>query len=169
MTLDALTFGSMLFGMAFGIHVAWWRIARPADDFRALAVSFFVLPAILSAMALAAGIGVTTAREAVAAVLVTIAAGAIYIMYYPAAQAASPSMLLVLEIHRGARRGGTTRAELNAAFDNELLCRQSIANLVHEHFADEAKGKLTVAPRGEFLLRMLNTWRGLLGLRYGSG
>lgn len=169
MTFLAILLGSILFVAGFAVHVVWWRTARPADDFRALALSLFVLPAVLATAVLLLAPGVVTVRETIGAVLVTIAIGAIYIMYYPAAQAASPSMLLVLEISRSASSGGATRESLRTAFDNELLCRQSIDNLVHEHFASDSGGKLSVAPRGTFLLQMLNNWRKLLGLKFGSG
>lgn len=169
MTFWAILLGLALFFIGFIVHVVWWRVARPNDDIRALILSFFVGPAVLAALQFILLPDYGSLRETVAAVMVTVAIGAFYIMWYPAAQAASPTMLLVLQVARAASDGGATRTALRAAFDDELLCRQSISNLVHEHFAEERNGKLLVAARGAFLLRMLNTWRGLLGLKYGSG
>ena len=169
MTFWAIFLGLILFFSGFTFHVIWWRIARPHDDIRALILSFLVGPAVLAGLQFFFMPGYGSLRETIAAVLVTVAIGAFYIMWYPAAQAASPTMLLVLQVAGAAKDGGATRTALRAAFDDELLCRQSISNLVHEHFAEEREGKLFVAARGAFLLRMLNTWRGLLGLKYGSG
>jgi hypothetical protein len=169
MTLLAILFGILLFVACFVPHVLWWRFSRPADDIRALVLCFIVMPSIASPAALFLLPGALTAREAGAGLMVAFAIGAFYIMWYPAAQAASPTMLLVLQVVRSASAGGATRASLNEAFDNELLCRQSIANLVHQHFADERDGKLQIAPRGAALLSMLNAWRRFLGLKYGSG
>ena len=169
MTLLAILFGVVLFFLGFAVHVAWWRMSRPADDIRALLLSFILGPLILAIIPPVLSPQYLSWRETLAAMMVAVAIGAFYIMWYPAAQAASPTMLLVLEVARAASGGGATRERLREAFNDELLCRQSIANLVHEQFAEERNGNLTVAPRGAFLLRMLNTWRGFLGLKYGSG
>jgi hypothetical protein len=169
MTFEALLCGCLVFAIGFAAHVCWWRLARPADDFRALGLCLLLLPVLLAAAFPLVWPQLLSLREAVAAGLAAIAIGAIYIMYYPAAQAASPTMLLVLQIGRSAPLGGVSRASLRETFDNEILCRQSVANLVHEHFAGERDGKLFLAARGLFLLRMLNTWRSYLGLKYGSG
>jgi hypothetical protein len=169
MTWTALFFGFALFCAGFLVQVVLWRVKRPRDDFRALAVCLFVLPAAGGILVCLAGLlpGVTL-RETLAGLAVTVALGAVYIMYYPAAQAASPTMLLVIKIGR-AGRTGITRAKLLKAFDDGLLSRQGIENLVHERFAKERDGKLVAAPRGVFLLRMLDSWRGFLGLKQGRG
>lgn len=170
MTFLAIFAGLFLFTIGFVMHVIWWRVSRPQDDFRALAISFFVLPAIMTGVGACGSIPAAELelREWLSAYVLNLMVSATYIMYYPAAQAASPTMLLVLEIAR-ASKVGATRERIRNAFDSELLCRQGIDNLVHERFADEENGKLAVAQRGAFLLRMLNTWRGILGLKYGSG
>jgi hypothetical protein len=169
MTWTALFFGFALFFAGCLVHIVLWRVKRPRDDFRGLAVCLLVLPGAGGILICLAGLlPAVTLRETLAGMAVTVALGASYIMYYPAAQAASPTMLVVIKIGR-AGRTGITRAQLLKAFDDGLLCRQSIENLVHERFADERDGKLVVAPRGVFLLRMLGSWRGFLGLKQGEG
>jgi hypothetical protein len=168
MTFKAIALGFFLFQIGFVIHVLWWRLSRPLDDFRALVLCFLAGPAG-SAILLSPLLGqLFSAREIFATVLVTIFFGSTYIMLYPAAQAASPSMLLVLQIAQ-AGPVGELRESLGMVLDSEVLCRKSVDNLVHERFADEVEGNLIIAPRGAFLLKFLTTWRGLLGLEYGSG
>ena len=167
MTFNAILIGLLLFVLGFAIHVAWWRLSRPKDDIRALAACFILFPAILS-IAGNGGTSLLTSREWMAAYLCALLVSATYIMYYPAAQAASPTMLLVLEIARSSKTGAT-RQSIRNAFDSELLCRQGIENLVHEKFAAEENGTLMIAPRGAVLLQFLNNWRRILGLQYGSG
>ena len=168
MTFAAIGWGFVLFLIGFAAHACWWRMARPLDDFRGLVICFLAGP-----VALAAGLwllfpGQGSLRELAGCALVTLFNGAMYIMLYPAAQAASPTMLLVLRI-AGAGTAGETREGLGAVLDGGTLSQKSIDNLVHERFADEVDGKLHIAPRGAFLLKFLTTWRGLLGLEYGSG
>jgi hypothetical protein len=167
MTFNAILAGLLLFAVGFALHVAWWRLSRPHDDIRGLAICFALFPAGLAILG-NFETSVLASREWLAAYLATLMVSATYIMYYPAAQAASPTMLLVLEIAR-AGKSGTTRQSIRNAFDSELLCRQGINNLVHEKFAAEVGGKLSIAPRGAVLLQMLNNWRKILGLKYGSG
>ena len=169
MTFTAIALGSALFCAGFVGHVLWWRYWRPRDDIRALVTSLFVLPTALATGLYAGGIiPALTARETLGAALVILAIGATYIMYYPAAQAASPTMLMVLKIAQSGATG-IKRADLLGAFDEELLCKRGIELLGHERFAEERNGKFQVAPRGAFLLRMLNLWRGALGLSRGQG
>jgi hypothetical protein len=169
MTPTAILLGSGLFCGAFLLHVSWWRLKRPKDDVRALVVCLLLVPALAAILLLFAGtIPGLTIREALASILVTIAVSSTYIMYYPAAQAASPSMLVIMKI-ASARKTGITRRDLLQAFDEDRLCRVGIDNLVHQRFAQEREGRLVVAPRGAVLLRVLTSWRRILGLKHGIG
>ena len=78
MTYWAILCGCVLFLIGFIGHVFWWRVTRPADDFRALALSFFVAPTLFAAAHLLTLPRQTTLRETVASVFVAIAVGAIY-------------------------------------------------------------------------------------------
>lgn len=164
MTFAAIGWGLVLFAAGLAAHVAWWRLARPVDEFRALALSFLAGPA-LGSLAVP---GLAAWRETLGCAAAALLFGAMYIMLYPAAQAASPTMLLVLRI---AAKGtaGETRAALGEALDADTLSRKSIDDMVHGRFADEVDGVLHIAPRGRFLLGFLTRWRRLLGLEYGSG
>lgn len=168
MTFVAAERGLVLFLIGFAVHVCWWRIARPIDDFRGLVACFVVAPVCLGGALWLAFPDYGSARELAGSALATLFSGGIYIMLYPAAQAASPTMLLVLRIAR-AGKAGETRQALGAVLDDATLSRKSIDDLVHERFAAEVDGKLHIAARGAVLLKLLTTWRGLLGLEYGSG
>lgn len=169
MSPTAVLLGLRLFCGAFILHVAWWRLKRPKDDVRGLVICLLLIPAItVGVLVLTGAIPALSVREAVATILVVIAVGSTYIMYYPAAQAASPSMLVILKI-ASRRKTGITRDELLQSFDDDQLCRTGIENLVNERFAEERDGKLTVGPRGAALLHVLTSWRGILGLKRGIG
>lgn len=169
MTFTAIFLGGTLFFLGLAFHICWWRLRRPKDDIRALVASLLILPAVLALGALASqALPSLTGRETVGAILVVFAIGATYIMYYPAAQAASPTMLVVLKIARTGAEG-IREADLLAAFDDDLLCREGIENLAHQRFAQDRNGRLEVAPRGALLLRMLDLWRRALGLNQGRG
>lgn len=164
MTFAAIGWGFALFVAGLAAHVAWWRLSRPVDEFRALALSLLTGPALASL----AAPGLMSWRERAGCATAALIFGGMYIMLYPAAQAASPTMLLVLRI---AAKGpaGETREALREALDADTLSRKSIDDMVYGRFADEVDGVLHIAPRGQFLLRFLTRWRKLLGLEYGSG
>src|SRR5271163_3184521 len=144
MTFRAIVVGLILFLVGLFVQVALWRLRRPRDDFRALALCLFVVPLGIELSLLAAGWKAPlTLREELTALALNVALAAIYIMYYPAAQAASPTMLVVVKIGRAGKKG-ISRVELMSAFDEHLMCRQGIDNLVHEHFADYQNGKLSI-------------------------
>ncbi len=166
MTSAALLWGIGAFLAGWLLHLAWWRVRRPADDLRALVLSVLVLPALAGALA---AIPVQpTLPELLMGYGVLGALGLAYSAWYPAAQAASPTMLIVLQLGHAGQRG-LTATEITAAFDDDQLCRNLIRNLVDERFAVERNGRLYPGPRGHRLLRALGGLRRCIGLKEARG
>jgi hypothetical protein len=152
----------------FIVHVVWWRVRRPKDDVRAL---FLCLVGLPLSLAVARGLvlfGDVLAEDGVAVFVLAAILGGAYILTYPGAQAGSPSMLILLKLAEKSD-GGMTRDELLASFSDADLCDETLASLVNEHFAAHVDGRLTAAPRGQFLVRTCEVWRRVLGLGDGQG
>jgi hypothetical protein len=161
-----ITYWALLVGtgaalVAFGLHVWWWRTARPRDDVRALSLCFLVLPLAVFLCA--------RWPEALAAYCTAACWGVAYILSYPGAQAASPSMLVVLAVAR-AGSAGLPSEQLWPAVGGEGLLADTLHRLTDERFAEvNAEGRLVPAPRGHGLLRVLSAWRAWLNLPDGDG
>ena len=161
--MDPLVFcwGLGSFLAAWCLHAAWWRMARPRDDLKWLAVLLFCSSFVITTWALHADW--LDARSSGFALLLSLALGAAYLFWYPAAQAASPTMLITLLAKR-AGSDGLTEESLRESVSEQALAGESIENLFHERFAFcDAEGRVRLAPRGKRTLRLIRL------LRAGAG
>jgi hypothetical protein len=167
-----LLWGGALFGMGLVVHVIWWRVQRPKDDIAALGICLVLIPAVLL---LSCGGRVwyvgNIANLIVDLILIlglVVSLAAVYIISYPAAQAASPSMLIALRL---ASRGpeGMSVEELRRSLETAELCDETVPRLLDERFAHMQDGRLYLAERGRRLVRICGAWRRLLGLPKGEG
>lgn len=144
------------------VHVVWWRIARPADDLKVLFALMVVGPAVVAAIGAGWLCGPT---QAAFAGLLAAAIGCVYCFWYPAAQAASPTMLIAL-LARRERARGIDLAQLQAALPEDKLVREGIDNLFHEAFAkSDENGRVYLLPRGQRTLAFIQRLRALAGYR----
>ncbi|NBD39205.1 MAG: hypothetical protein GVY10_11615 [Verrucomicrobia bacterium] len=168
MTWASLFLAAGIFIAALAVHVVWWRLHRPSDDLRALAMVMVAAP-----LAVTVGTGLLwggidlsqTAFSAIAAVSLGLA----YLCWYPAAQAASPTMLLTL---LAARKGteGLSREEMEAALPEERLVNESVENLFHERFVRlDPEGRLWLDERGRRTLHVIRFLRRSCGLQDPRG
>ncbi|HWG44316.1 MAG TPA: hypothetical protein VN688_16175 [Gemmataceae bacterium] len=167
-----LLWGGGLFGIGLAIHVLWWRLRRPKDDISALALCLLLLPAAIqftggSWLWYAGSIRhLMVDSFLILGFIVSLAA--VYIISYPAAQAASPTMLVALRL---AQRGeaGMSVKELVASLENADICGETVPRLLDERFACAVEGRLFLAKRGMQMVRVCLAWRYLLGLPEGEG
>ena len=139
------------------VHLAWWRIARPVDDLRALAVCMVLVPAAL--LAATFFLGFTDPVGLLLSLLLAGCLGSAYIFWYPAAQAASPTMLMTVIAARAGDRGCTGEA-FRKQLPEELLSGNSLDSLVGERFASEdMDGRIRLAPRGRRTLVLIRLLR----------
>lgn len=159
--------GPGLFGVAFLVHVLWWRLKRPGDDLKVLALCLCAVP-LLACIGLVFITALKPAELALALVMAW-SAGIAYLFWYPAAQAASPTMLITILAHR-AGSGGISESSLKEAIPEELLAGQSIHNLFAEKFAvEEPAGTIRLAPRGRRTLLLIKRVRRAAGLKEPRG
>lgn len=176
MTLEII--GLSLFTTALGLaaHIGWWRISRPRDDAAVLLLLMGVLPWVLTvAGALAGGwipTGVgdflsTILEVMVPLVLLHTLIAFVYMSCYTAAQAASPTVLIMLACL--GRPEGLTREQLLSTLDDSLLCGDLVEAGLDEKLIATEDERLVLAPRGRFLLKLGRTLRNFLKLHEPVG
>jgi hypothetical protein len=150
-------FGSVMVGWL--VHFFWWRLERPKDDLRALAICMCLLPsAVLTAFFLAGWLG-----GIFLPLLLALALGTAYLFWYPAAQAVSPTMLITLLV-REAGDEGVDEEAIRDAIPEKLLSENLIDNLVEENFARRnLSGILELAGRGKRTLAIIRLLRNAAG------
>ena len=163
MTYFLLIGMSSAFLAGFLFHIVWWRIRRPRDDARALFFCVVAAPALLTSA------GALSSAELLPLVLIFhICTGFTYMGLYTAAQAASPTSLILLFL---GQRGdaGALRALLHETFTTSQLSGDSLEASLNERFLVEDAGGLRLAARGTVLVSSSNLLRGFLGLPEGRG
>jgi len=153
------------------VHIVWWRIKRPADDVLALAVVMGILPLILTFVAsclLPASPGISSVSvldrvvQLGALSIMHLFIALVYMSCYTAAQAASPTVLMVLMAKNSPH--GITKEEIEKHLTDDLVCGNLVQAAIHERFVIETHGVLTMGHRGKLLRRMGRTARKLVGL-----
>lgn len=168
LSLIAVVIGATLAGVV--VHIIWWRIQRPVDDALSLAVIVGVGPLLLSVAATLSRPTLACAPEFSLQYLILLGALAllhglfalVYMSCYTAAQAASPTVLIVLSAAN--TRGGITREELESRLTDDLVCGDLIGAAIDEKFVELKNGQLTIGHRGRGLLAMGRRVRRLAGL-----
>ena len=91
-----------------------------------------------------------------------------YILSYPAAQASSPSLTIMLIIKRSMPQG-VTKEDISSFLRNQSL-ENRISDLISENLVREKKdGRLEATKKGHLLLKMFIFFRKVYGLPVGKG
>ena len=98
-----LCLGAGFFLIAFIVHLAWWHLARPKDDLKVLALCMAAVPVFVTVPLYL--LSPSNPLELLLALIMAWAMGVAYLFWYPAAQAASPTMLITILVHRSGSRG----------------------------------------------------------------
>lgn len=170
MGYNVIAGGLLLFALAIGLHVLVWNVRKPKGHFLGLIAVFFVLPFIIASLAAWAGLvgtGLNLIDWTAVAALHTALAGA-YIMGYPAIQASTPTLAMLLAI--GAKMPeGATYDDVRSSINVDGLMDPRLKDLEVSGFAVESGGVYSITPRGRAFLRPFLIYRKLLGLPTGKG
>jgi hypothetical protein len=150
-------------GVLILIQALIWNIHRPKDDLMVLVQLCVGVLILSSAVVLWKWPSLLSVADLAIAQASYLFLSAAYICWYPAAQAASPTMLIVMQIARTGELG-CAQETLKSTFSEEQLCNASIEDLFGEGFATEDNGIIHLTPRGKRLLkgiRQLRSWVGL--------
>lgn len=168
MPLYILTTGILLCFSCFAVHIILWRLRKPLNDVRVLLVIFFLLPVPFFLLCLLFTRNLWTIEEASLVFVLHYCLSLAYIASYPAAQAHSPSLDIVLKIAR------SPRSELT---DKEIIDSWGGQDFLVDRIADLKTGGLIVCCSdvfrlslpGKMLLMSYRAYRRFLGMPFGRG
>lgn len=168
-----LLYGLITFGICLCIHILLWRLKRPSNDASKLFIIFIIIPVILTVFLLALPDN-SPARmslsplDIIAVLFLHVALSAAYIASYPAAQASSPSLEIILVV-ASVMPEGAKREDLIKYFDDKKLVSNRFEDLVNLKLATEKDGVFVMTPAAKIITGFFVLFRKMLGLRTGGG
>lgn len=177
MSVSVIISAMLVFLACLVVHVALWRVRRPANPPRALIIIFFLLSPLVGVLIyvflprLAADIadGWWAGVAGWAAVyLLHFGLSSAYIMTYPAVEAVSPSLVMALMLGRAGPRG-VARDEIEEFFATDRVLAPRFRDLVDSGLVTESDGSFTLTDRGRALIRFFVVFRKIIGLPAGQG
>jgi hypothetical protein len=109
-----------------------------------------------------------TMPDLISVYLLHFALSGAYIMSYPAVEAVSPSLTILLVV-KTAMPYGLTFDELSRCFDMRGLLNQRIQDLIDARLVVESNSWFRLTCRGDFIAQFFLYLRKLLGLPVGKG
>ena len=165
--LRVFILGAAGFLLAFFIHIAIWRVKKPANEISGLFFIFIALPAIIYALVLLSlGQCFLSRPDIVFSFILEILLSLSYIMTYPAIQAPSPSLRIIWAAH--SIIGGLGMEEVIRIFPKDSLSN-CLDNLKDAGLIYLKEDKVTLSPGGRLLSGGFRWYRRLLGLPNGEG
>lgn len=172
MSFNVIAIPALAFLLCLVIHAAVWRIRYPKNRPAALFLIFMALPlttgaawGLLSSEDILPGPGFGI-EEWLAAALLELAFASAYILTYPAFEALSPSLAIVLLVGSS---GGMKKRELEGFFSDEVLLEPRVKDLLDSNLAGMRQGSLFITAKGRLLAGFFVFMRAFLGLRKGGG
>lgn len=168
--------GTVSFLGSFFIHLELWRTIKPRRQMALLGLIFVLAPAtIYFALFVIAQAtqpsGTWFVRDPFNLSYVFIwhlALSAAYIMSYPAIQAESPSLRILLAI-ADSRPGGLDARELEGLFPPDVLIKERFADLIAENLIQPDGNQYVPTRKGRALTTLFTGYRWLLDLPRGEG
>ena len=174
MTFSILLAGTLIFIGCLCLHIILWRTCHPKKRFIALLCIFILLPMLfiggyagLSRLGFLSAYSMTP-TEWLAIYLFHLAFSSAYILSYPAIEAVSPSLAILL-IVGDSNPNGAVHDDLLHVFDDEIVLEPRIHDLIEAGFIAESNGFFMVTHRGVAFVRCFMLLRRLLGLPIGKG
>ena len=159
--------GVALFLFSLTLHVILWRWRHPQQQILCFLL-LFLLPLPLLALGLYGFYKYFPLGNFLSIGLVHIALCCAYIQTYPACQALSPSLMVLLLVGNAMPRG-MTEGEICARFASEILLENRIQDLLASGFIRETGGQFEITFRGLLLVSPGIVLRKILGLSAGKG
>lgn len=160
--------GLLLSLSCFLLHVIIWRVRRPVNDIKILMYIFLLLPAAVFLLLHLVSPPWFQFDDALLVIILHYCLALAYIASYPAAQAHSPSLDIMLSIARSPKR---------TISENELVSAWKSRNLLGDRIDDLRIGGLiakqgeryTLKTSGSFVLALYRLYRRFLGIPFGEG
>ncbi len=166
MNVAIFWYSFLLFFFCLVLHVAVWRIVHPSRHALVLLAVFFLpLPAFAP---LYTNVLHGAWPDLAAIAVLHIALSCAYIQIYPAAQAFSPTLVMLILAKRSMPQG-LTRAELQSRLNDDFFLGERIKDLLDAGLVGEDQGRLVLTRQGRRLIGFFIAFRASLGLEMGKG
>ncbi|HBR16949.1 MAG: hypothetical protein A3G39_11030 [Deltaproteobacteria bacterium RIFCSPLOWO2_12_FULL_43_16] len=170
-----LTTGIIIFVICLVLHIVIWRWWHPKRRVIALFLLFIILPLLfiigyvgLERLVVVPSVLSFTMAGWLSVYLFHFALASAYILSYPAIEAVSPSLAIVLML--GASNSqGIAHKDLLPLFDDETVLEPRIKDLMEAGLVTASDNYFTVTPRGMTLVQCFILLRRVLGLPIGKG
>jgi hypothetical protein len=164
--------GVGLFLLAFFTHIVIWRIRPPQRQLGALLLVFFAFGAgavllLLSPLGVEIRSGYPSMRIAMVFLLFG-SFSSVYFILFSAVEGKSPSLMMIDQIYRRGQRG-IGRDELLTELAGYSFAQARINDMLRDGLAVMDGDKLKATKRGRGLVRLILTYRQLLGRREAGG
>ena len=167
MKLSTVFVGIGLFLLCLLVHVIIWRFWHPRRHGLALFM-IFLMPIFSFPIFLPVFSTSFTWLDITAIALLHFALSCAYIQTYPAVQALSPSLRILILI-RKSMPTGMREIEILASFDAKQILEDRIYDLTVSHLAEETNGALEITSKGRLFILPFFMLRKILGLPPGKG
>ncbi len=159
-------YGLGLFLFCLLLHIAVWRIAHPSRHALVLLAVFFLPLPAFALLFMKVLLGAWPDLAAIA--VLHIALSCAYIQIYPAAQAFSPTLVMLILAKRSMPHG-LTRVELQSKLNDDFFLGARIKDLLDAGLVAEDQGRLVLTRQGTRLIGFFIAFRASLGLEMGKG
>ena len=161
----ALLASLALFGIAWLLHVAWWRLRLPRRHIAALLCLFAAVPIGAGFAWLALPLNSLLAAAEVPAVLALyLGAAACYLIVYTGVEQTSPTLVIIRALD-SAPREGCSSADLARLITEDLFVRPRLEALALDGLLAPAGNGWSLTPRGRRAARIASFLARLFRIR----
>jgi len=160
--MGILIYGLGLFGVAFLLHIAIWRVRKPANSVKALVLVFILV--------LVAGSILLPMHELSSYLYIWflfLSLFTAYLLAYPAIEVDSPSLVIVMRIFQSGKAGLNIKRLEDLSKDN-LLVEPRLKDLVDAGLVDLSVSVYRINRKGRLFILPFVFYRNLLGLGKGG-
>jgi len=173
--MPEIIYGSLLFGVAFTLHIIAWRIYIPRRQTKILLLIFLgvLLLGSLILFRFAAAISTFGMHPPTAMVgcfrmwLFVVTLILAYMITYSAIEADSPSLLIILKIH-AAGSSGLDKELVALQLDDGVLIKPRLNDLLVDKMAELHHEKYRLKAKGAFMARLFTFHRNLIRANKGG-
>lgn len=172
--MSVLICGFALFGAVFLLHTAAWRIKKPANTIKTLVAIFCLVLTVGMIMLIQLGCiypdALILPHDFINYIYIVIFFISLFISYllsYPAIEADSPSLVIILHISRAGSKG-ISAAEIKELLKDNQLVEPRLKDLVDAKMVDLTGSVYKINKKGILFIHPFIAYRELLKLGKGG-
>lgn len=162
--MSALIASVALFGVAWLLHVTWWRVRLPRRHMAALLGLFAAFPLFAGPAWFALPQGTLDPADLPAIFALYASAAMCYLIVYTGVEQSSPTLVIVRALEQ-ARGNGCTDADLAQLITEDLFVRPRLEALALDGLVEKVGGGWALTPRGYRTARIAAKLARAFGIR----